>query len=60
MPLQRLDGIVYSVLELRDIFAHLNDKSYAEWYSARYMVSEERVMNILKMERMIKNGEIND
>jgi hypothetical protein len=47
MQLQRLDGVVQSVLETREIRSDLGDAEFAEWYEKRYKITVKRVLGIL-------------
>jgi hypothetical protein len=51
MPLQRYDGVVTSVLQLRKVFPDKTDEEYAAWYEQHFMVTERRVLGILKADR---------
>lgn len=48
MQLQRLDGVVQSVLETRQIRSDLGDAEFAEWFEEHFMVTERRVLGILR------------
>lgn len=48
MQLQRLDGVVNSVLETRQVFPGKTDEEFAAWYEEHFMVTERRVLGILR------------
>jgi hypothetical protein len=51
MHLQRYDGVVTSVLQLRKVFPEKTDEEYAAWYEKHFMVTERRVLGILKADK---------
>jgi hypothetical protein len=51
MQLQRMDGVVQSVLEVRQIRSDLNDADFALWYEEHFMVTEQRVLGILAADK---------
>lgn len=48
MRLQKLDGVVQSIKDIRPLFPNMNNDQFAEWYADRYRLTVERVLNILK------------
>lgn len=51
MQLQRMDGVVKSVLETRQIRSDLTDAAFALWYEEHFRVTEKRVIGILAAAR---------
>ncbi|MNY63702.1 hypothetical protein D3C86_2007020 [compost metagenome] len=51
MQLQQADGVVKSVLEVREIRSELNDADFALWYEEHFMITEQRVLGILAASR---------
>lgn len=49
MKLQLVDGVVRSIMQVRGIFPEKTDEQFAEWYSAKFMVTEKRVLRILEV-----------
>lgn len=46
--LQRFDGVVKSILEVRPLFPDKTDTEFAAWYEQKYMITERRVLGILQ------------
>lgn len=45
--LQRMDGVVKSVLDCRKAYHNLTNRQFAKWYEAHFFVKQARVLAIL-------------
>jgi hypothetical protein len=51
MQLQRMDGVVQSVLEVRQVFPEKTDEEFSAWYEEHFRVTQKRVLGILSAAR---------